>query len=191
MRHSASMSNCIICLLRCVCYPKKLLSRLESGNLDMYGTIGAWKKLYTGSKWASYHWELSSSKLWHQQKLEFVTAVSSRTCVVYYSPDRFICIFSALKLWYPTQFAKFATRSKAGGYGENKQSFNFQAISRNCIARKLLINLSKATGYDNIPPKLLRLPQNELPHPIPNNMNNIMATSSFPGQLKCAELSPL
>ena len=46
-------------------------------------------------------------------------------------------------------------------------------------------------GYDNIPPKLLRLPQNELARPIPNYMNNIMATSSFPGQLKCAELSPL
>ena len=54
-----------------------------------------------------------------------------------------------------------------------------------------MINIRKATGYDNIPAKLLRLAHNELTYPITNLVNNSMAMSTFPGQLKCAELSPL
>ena len=43
-------------------------------------------------------------------------------------------------------------------YGDNMQSFNFQTVNHNCVARKLqMINIRKATGYDNIPAKLLRL----------------------------------
>ena len=77
-------------------------------------------------------------------------------------------------------------------YGDNMQSFNFQTVNHNCVARKLqMINIRKATGYDNIPAKLLRLAQNELTHPIANLINNIMAMNTFPDQLKCAELSPL
>ena len=54
-----------------------------------------------------------------------------------------------------------------------------------------MINIRKATGYDNIPAKLLRLAQNELTHPIANLINNTMAMNTFPDQLKYAELSPL
>ena len=77
-------------------------------------------------------------------------------------------------------------------YGDNMQSFNFQTVNHNCVARKLqMINIRKATGYDNIPAKLLRLAQNELTHPIANLINNTMAMNTFPDQRKCAELSPL
>ena len=77
-------------------------------------------------------------------------------------------------------------------YGDSMQSFNFQTVNHNCVARKLqMINIRKATGYDNIPAKLLRLAQNELTHPIANLINNTMAMNTFPDQLKCAELSPL
>ena len=48
-------------------------------------------------------------------------------------------------------------------YGENAHSFNFEMVSHDCISKKLrMINVRKATGYDNIPAKLLRLAQNEL-----------------------------
>ena len=54
-------------------------------------------------------------------------------------------------------------------YGDNMQSFNFQTVNHDCVARKLqMFNVRKATGYDNIPAKLLRLAQNELTHPIDN-----------------------
>ena len=59
------------------------------------------------------------------------------------------------------------------------------------IWQVILINIRKATGYDNIPAKLLRLAQNELTHPIANLINNTVAMNTFPDQLKCAELSPL
>ena len=72
------------------------------------------------------------------------------------------------------------------------QSFNFQTVNHNCIARKLqMMNIRKATGYDNIPAKSLRLAQNEVRHPIANLINNTMAMNTFPDQIKCAELSPL
>ena len=71
-------------------------------------------------------------------------------------------------------------------YGENAHSFNFEMVSHDCISKKLrMINVRKATGYDNIPAKLLRLAQNELTYPI------TISISTFPDQLKCAELSPL
>ena len=65
-------------------------------------------------------------------------------------------------------------------------------VSHDCISKKLrMINVRKATGYDNIPAKLLRLAQNELTYPITNLVNNSISMSTFPDQLKCAELSPL
>ena len=43
-------------------------------------------------------------------------------------------------------------------YGENAHSFNFEMVSHDCISKKLrMINVRKATGYDKIPAKLLRL----------------------------------
>ena len=77
-------------------------------------------------------------------------------------------------------------------YGENAHSFNFEMVSHDCISKMLrMINIRKATGYDNIPAKLLRLAQNELTYPITNLVNNSISMSTFPDQLKCAELSPL
>ena len=77
-------------------------------------------------------------------------------------------------------------------YGENAHSFNFEMVSHDCISKTLrMINVRKATGYDNIPAKLLRLAQNELTYPITNLVNNSISMSTFPDQLKCAELSPL
>ena len=77
-------------------------------------------------------------------------------------------------------------------YGENAHYFNFEMVSHDCISKKLrMINVRKATGYDNIPAKLLRLAKNELTYPITNLVNNSISMSTFPDQLKCAELSPL
>ena len=77
-------------------------------------------------------------------------------------------------------------------YGENAHSFNFEMVSHDCISKKLgMINVRKATGFDNIPAKLLRLAQNELTYPITNVVNNSIAISTFPDQLKGAELSLL
>ena len=77
-------------------------------------------------------------------------------------------------------------------YGDNAHSFNFEMVDRICIARKLkMISIRKTMGYNNIPAKLLRLAHNELTYPFTNLVNNSIAMSTFPGQLKCAELSSL
>ena len=65
-------------------------------------------------------------------------------------------------------------------------------VSHDCISKKLrMINVGKATRYDNIPAKLLRFAQNELKYPITNLVNNSIAMRTLPDQLKCVELSPL
>ena len=50
---------------------------------------------------------------------------------------------------------------------------------------------SKAAGYDNIPPKLLKVAAKELAQPIATLVNKSVTMSHFPSELKKAELSPL
>ena len=49
----------------------------------------------------------------------------------------------------------------------------------------------KATGYDNIAPKLLKVVADELAFPITNLINLSTEASRFPSNLKKSELSPL
>ena len=79
-----------------------------------------------------------------------------------------------------------------GKFSEKMDSFNFTPVSYDVIKRKMKdINIRKATGYDRIPGKLLRLAHSELSIPLTNLINNCIARNSFPGNMKCAELSPV
>ena len=72
-----------------------------------------------------------------------------------------------------------------------KDSFDFRQISVNDIMSKLkTINPRKATGYDNIPGKLLRVAHNELSVPICHLLNSCISHQRFPGVFKFAEVSP-
>ena len=53
------------------------------------------------------------------------------------------------------------------------------------------LNPKKATGYDRIPPRLLRLASEELSRPITAIINSSIKTSHFPEPLKQAEVTPL
>ena len=53
------------------------------------------------------------------------------------------------------------------------------------------LNPKKATGYDNIPPKLLRLASMEFSRPIATLVNSSIKRSHFPESLKQAEVTPL
>ena len=53
------------------------------------------------------------------------------------------------------------------------------------------IDFSKATGFDNIPPKLLKSASQELTKPVATLVNQSIRMSHFPHDLKTAELSPL
>ena len=52
-------------------------------------------------------------------------------------------------------------------------------------------NPRKATGYDGIPPKLLKVASKELSFPVSNLVNLSIKNSHFPYNLKLAEVSPL
>ena len=77
-------------------------------------------------------------------------------------------------------------------HGNIVNSFKFHPVSENHIKKKLQnINIRKATGYDNIPGKLLKLGSSELCIPIANLMNTCLSKNVFPGNMKCAEVSPI
>ena len=70
--------------------------------------------------------------------------------------------------------------------------FTFKHITPELIHKKLLnLDIRKATGYDNIPAKLLRLGCNHLCLPIANLINTCMDKSIFPATMKRGELSPV
>ena len=53
------------------------------------------------------------------------------------------------------------------------------------------IDLKKATEYDNIPGKLIRIAYRELSVPICNLMNTCIAMRNFPTTFKFADASPI
>ena len=70
--------------------------------------------------------------------------------------------------------------------------FNFSSVTAKEV-HNLLENMykRKATGYDNIPPKILKVADDELAFPITNLINLSIEASCFPSNLKKSELSPL
>ena len=77
-------------------------------------------------------------------------------------------------------------------HGELAESFSFHCINPETVLVKLkCINSKKATGFDNIPGKLIRLAHRELASPLSKLINGCILSNSFPGIMKCAELSPV
>ena len=75
----------------------------------------------------------------------------------------------------------------------NKDScFSFEEANQTQIYKLLNdTDTKKATGYDSIPPKMLKISASELCKPITNIINLSIRESCFPPQLKLAEVSPL
>ena len=79
-----------------------------------------------------------------------------------------------------------------GRFGGKCNTFSFKPVSSAAIKNKLKsINVRKATGFDNIPGKLLRVVNNELSRPLANLINECMSQNVFPECMKCAELCPI
>ena len=53
------------------------------------------------------------------------------------------------------------------------------------------LNIKKATGYDSISPKILKLAQPSISNPIKILVNKSIESSIFPQNLKAAQVSPL
>ena len=70
--------------------------------------------------------------------------------------------------------------------------FNFSSVTVKEV-HNLLVNMDKkkATGYDNIPPKILKVAADESAFPITNLINLSIEASCFPSNLQKSELPPL
>ena len=77
-------------------------------------------------------------------------------------------------------------------FGDIEDTFSFTCVDSNTVMSYLKkLNPRKATGFDNIPCKILKLAHNELATPIAFLMNSTIHLNSFPVQMKRAEVSPL
>ena len=74
----------------------------------------------------------------------------------------------------------------------NVQKFNFSTVTSESIEKHLKsVNPKKATGYDNIPPKILKCSANIICKPISKIVNNMINTNLFPNSLKMAQVTPV
>ena len=77
-------------------------------------------------------------------------------------------------------------------FREAENTFSFQCVDSHSIMLMLKkFNPRKATGYDNIPCKILRLAHQELSRPLAYIINSSISQNVFPDDLKCAEVSPI
>ena len=72
------------------------------------------------------------------------------------------------------------------------QTFNFKPVSQRDVYKKLKnLNPKKATGYDQIPPKLIKLAAYPISRHITPIINTCFSISCFPEPLKFANVSPV
>ena len=76
-------------------------------------------------------------------------------------------------------------------YNDNENTFCFKLVDENCVALMLRqINPGKATGYDHIPGKIVRIAHQALSFPITHLINTAISANAFPSNMKFAEISP-
>ena len=76
-----------------------------------------------------------------------------------------------------------------GKFADRANTFVINEINPEIIQRKLkALNIRKATGYDGIPGKLLRLTHRELSVPLASLINTCISNNKFRGIMKAAEV---
>ena len=77
-------------------------------------------------------------------------------------------------------------------YKYDIRTFDFHTVDAGTVMSMIKnINPRKATGYDNIPGKLIKIAHQELSIPLCNLINKSMKLRCFPGIMKSAEVAPL
>ena len=70
--------------------------------------------------------------------------------------------------------------------------FNFQPVDQSFISKQIdKLNNKKATGYDGISAKLLKLAKPSIVVPVTDLVNTSLLTSKFPDSLKIAQVAPI
>ncbi len=77
-------------------------------------------------------------------------------------------------------------------FKDNLIKFEFKNVNSSYVEKLLSKkNRKNATGYDNIPPKIVKICSNELSVTLTELINHSFETSRFPEYMKKAEISPL
>ena len=75
-------------------------------------------------------------------------------------------------------------------YNNNEDTFCFKLVDENCVALMLRkINPGKATGYDHIPGKIVRIAHQALSFSITHLINIAISVNASPSNMKFAEIS--
>ena len=76
-------------------------------------------------------------------------------------------------------------------YNKNEDNLCFELVDENCVALMLRkINTGKATRYDHIPGKIVRIAHQALSFPITHVINTAISANAFPSNMKLTEISP-
>ena len=98
--------------------------------------------------------------------------------------DKFTDIINTHAMHDSVQYIKTNLKSKT--------NFSFHLATEDVILKKLLnLNVKKSTGWDNMPPKLLKQGANILCKPITMLVNKCIRLAKFPSDLKKGEIIPL
>ena len=77
-------------------------------------------------------------------------------------------------------------------YRHDIRYFDFPTVDADTVMLMIKnLNSKRATGYDNIPGKLIKVANRELGNPLCNLMNHSMKLKCFPCIMKSAELTPV
>ena len=97
--------------------------------------------------------------------------------------------------WLTTVLAKHGNHPSVQAIREannDSDCFSFSHVTDACVRRKLQqVNPEKATGYDGIPPKLVKCADSNFAAVLANIFNTSFIQKTFPQDLKYAEISPL
>ena len=81
---------------------------------------------------------------------------------------------------------------KIRGNHNPEHPFSFHLVDSQQVSLALKrLNARKATGYDNLPGKLIRIAYSELSYPLTHLINTSISLKCFPSTMKCAEISPV
>ena len=81
---------------------------------------------------------------------------------------------------------------KIRGNHNPEDPFSFHLVDSQQVSLALKrLNARKATGYDNLPGKLIRIAYSELSYPLTHLINTSISLKCFPSTMKCAEISPV
>ena len=90
------------------------------------------------------------------------------------------------------KFSNHPSILKIKDHYQNADSFNVQTVTPDAVDREVRnLNPKKATTHKNIPPKILKSNSDVCVEPLTKIFNDCIENSSFPDELKCADVTSL